>query len=146
MVYVWHVDDKEVRRSLSHKSLLGISGEQQVLQANLKMEMLPEMCTYISWAEKVIKVSQEIRVGNYPPLPAPAQTTPDSSGCMIKRAEPAGKLLFAWVLFHLEISQPTLLEEHGNACMEHRAQVPGSSANSDCSHGLWLSCLVCEGW
>lgn len=37
LVCVWRVDDKEVRSSLSHKSLLGISGEQQVLQASLKM-------------------------------------------------------------------------------------------------------------
>lgn len=42
------------------------------------------MRIHISWAEKVIKVSQEIGAGNHPPLPAPVQTTPDSSGCMIK--------------------------------------------------------------
>lgn len=45
---VWCVDGMEVRRGLSHESHLGLSTEQRVLQANLKMQILPEMCTRIS--------------------------------------------------------------------------------------------------
>lgn len=105
------------------------------------------MRTHISWAEKVTRVSQEIRVGNHPPLPAPAQTTPDSSGSMIKCPRELNQLknrafslgYFPPGKFHSP--QKCLYGAQGWA-----GRSPGSSANSDCSHGLWLPSLVCEGW
>lgn len=47
LAYVWCVDGREVRRGLNHKSLLDLSREWQVLQANLRMQMIPEMHTHI---------------------------------------------------------------------------------------------------
>lgn len=108
--------------------------------------MLPEMCTHISWAEKVIRVSQEIRIGSHPPLPAPAQTTPDSSGCMIKCPGELNQLeicaFFPGLFSSWKISQPTLLGEHRGVCMELDAvQAAGLILTAAVAFGSLVLCV-----
>lgn len=65
LVYVCHVVGRGVRRESSHKSLLGFSREQPVLQANWKMQMLPGMHACISHGLKMFSVWWgDRRIGN----------------------------------------------------------------------------------
>lgn len=56
LVYVCYMDSRGIRRESSHKSLLGFSREQQVMQANWKMQMLPQMHACISHGLKMFTV------------------------------------------------------------------------------------------
>lgn len=61
-----HADGREVRRESSQKSLLGFSRQQQVLQANLKMQIAPrDASSHLAWAEKVLRLGREGKIGHH---------------------------------------------------------------------------------
>lgn len=108
LAYVWCVHGREVRRGSSHKSLLDFSREQQVLQSNLKMQMLPEMCTRISCGMKKLSGLGRREELETAPSSSSTETSPDLSGCMMKwpgelnQLENSALSHFSWVIFHLE--------------------------------------------
>lgn len=84
LAYVWCVVGREVRRSLNHKSLLDLSREWQVLQANLRMQMIPEMHTHIFRGLKKLSGSGRREELENIPYDSSTETSPDYSGCMMK--------------------------------------------------------------
>lgn len=119
---VWCADGREVRRALSHKSHLGFSREQQVLQANLEMHTLLEMCTRISRGLKQLSGPGRRKELEVTPSSSSTRTSPDLSCCIMKWLGELNQLEnsvlsnSSWVIFHLE-NFPTHFTSRSQKCL-----------------------------